>query len=100
MEFIKKHKLIDEGDSIVVGLSGGPDSVCLLHLLYQMREQYKIKIFSAHVNHMIRGEEALRDEAYSREISERLGIQHFSIRIEVEGICKSIKLHVKKQAGM
>ncbi|WDC85479.1 ATP-binding protein [Caloramator sp. mosi_1] len=72
LDYIKENDLIQPGDKIVVGLSGGPDSVCLLHILYSLKEELNITIYSAHINHMIRGEEALRDEEYSRMLSKGL----------------------------
>ena len=53
------HQLIQEGDGIVVGLSGGPDSVCLLHTLYRLSKEIRIKIYAVHLNHMIRGLDCL-----------------------------------------
>ena len=47
------HQLIEDGDGIVVGLSGGPDSVCLLHTLYRLSKEKDIKIYAVHLNHMI-----------------------------------------------
>jgi len=55
---IKKYNLIEKGDKIVLGLSGGPDSVCLLHLLNRMKDVLDIEVYAAHLNHQIRGMEA------------------------------------------
>lgn len=55
---IETNKMIKCGDGIVVGLSGGPDSVCMLHILNSLRQLYDIKLYAVHLNHMIRGEEA------------------------------------------
>ena len=52
---IKKYNLIEKGDKIVLGLSGGPDSVCLLHILNRLREVLDIEVYAAHLNHQIRG---------------------------------------------
>ncbi len=53
---IKKYMLIEKGDKIVVGVSGGPDSMCLLHILNELRKTLEIEIYVAHINHMIRKE--------------------------------------------
>ncbi|MBE6050826.1 MAG: tRNA lysidine(34) synthetase TilS [Clostridium sp.] len=84
LRYIEDNSLIKEGDGIVVGLSGGPDSVCLLHLLCSIRERMNIKIAAAHINHMIRGKEADKDEEYAKELCERLGVKFFSLRKDVE----------------
>ena len=53
---IKKHNLIQKGDNIVIGVSGGPDSMALLHMLYGIKDLLDIKIAVAHINHMLREE--------------------------------------------
>ena len=54
LKTINKYNLIENGDRIVIGVSGGPDSICLLHILNTLKEELGIKIYVAHVNHMIR----------------------------------------------
>ena len=61
-DYIIKNELIGYGDGIVLGLSGGADSVCLLRVLCLLRDKYKLTIHAVHVNHGIRGNEAKRDE--------------------------------------
>ncbi|WP_226671287.1 tRNA lysidine(34) synthetase TilS [Metabacillus litoralis] len=55
---IKKKKLLEEGSTVVVGVSGGPDSLALLHMLYRLQEKMNIKIVAAHIDHMFRGDES------------------------------------------
>jgi tRNA(Ile)-lysidine synthase len=55
-ETIKKYNLINNGDRIVIGVSGGPDSICLLHILNSLKDTLNFKIYVAHINHMIRQE--------------------------------------------
>lgn len=73
-ETIKEYGLIEKGDKILIGLSGGADSVCLTHILYMLREKLGITIHTAHMNHNIRGNEADRDAEFARKYSEALGI--------------------------
>lgn len=72
---IKENKLIQQGDSVLVGLSGGADSVCLTHLLKRASEEMGFSIQTAHLNHGIRGDEALRDERFAAEFSRNLGLK-------------------------
>lgn len=65
-EYIEAKKLIVPGDRIVVGVSGGADSICLLLLLLELRSVYKLEILVAHLHHGIRGEAADQDERYVR----------------------------------
>lgn len=88
IRFIEDNKLIEKGDGIVVALSGGPDSVCLLHLLNSIKNIFEIKLVAAHINHMIRGEDADNDEAYCKSICEELNIDFFSKREAVEKYAK------------
>ena len=62
--WIDKHKLLDQGDTIIVACSGGPDSLALLHILAAFRLEYNISIIVAHVDHMLRGEESAMEAAF------------------------------------
>lgn len=53
--FIKENSMIKDKDRILVALSGGPDSICLLNILNELKESLNITIFAAHVNHCLRG---------------------------------------------
>jgi tRNA(Ile)-lysidine synthase len=85
---IKKYNMIQQGDSIIVGLSGGADSVSLTHILYKIKDLYDLKIYAVHLNHLIRGNEAIRDEEHSREFTKSLDIPFYSERIKVEEYAK------------
>ena len=77
LEFIKKNRLIENGERILIGLSGGADSVCLTHILYSLKSELNIELFAAHVNHGIRGEEAKRDEEFAKNFAKSLDIPIF-----------------------
>ncbi|KRQ86672.1 tRNA(Ile)-lysidine synthase [Caloramator mitchellensis] len=96
--FIKKNKMIECGDKIVVGFSGGPDSTALLHVLDRLKEELNIEIFAVHINHMIRGEEASRDEEFSRKFCKRFNIPFYSFRIDVLKMAKEMGLS-SEEAG-
>lgn len=80
---INKQKLIKSGDRVLVALSGGADSVFMLDALCRLRKELNIKIAAAHLNHMIRGAEADRDEAYAAELCTRLKVPFYAERIDV-----------------
>lgn len=74
---VNKYKLIDPNDIVVVAVSGGPDSMCLLDNLFYLREQLKIeKIVVAHLNHMIR-EEAKSETEYVEDYCKRHNIEFY-----------------------
>lgn len=83
LKFIKEKNIVKSGDKILVGLSGGPDSVCMLNLLCSIRDEEKIEVAAAHINHMLRGEDADKDEEYSKKLCESLGVRFFSKRIDI-----------------
>jgi len=85
---IKSHGLIEDGDGIVIGVSGGPDSVCLLHVLFLLSQQFNLKLYAAHINHMLRGKESDEDENYVRELCLKFGIPLFVERFDVARISK------------
>lgn len=71
---IQTENMLSRGDRLIVGLSGGADSVALLHFLYCNAELYDIKLTAVHLNHSLRGEESDRDEQFVRELCKRLDI--------------------------
>ncbi|WP_418223077.1 tRNA lysidine(34) synthetase TilS [Clostridium isatidis] len=87
-DFIIENNLLNKGDRVLVGLSGGPDSVCLLHILYNLKNDLEIELGAAHINHMLRGNEAIEDEEYSKRLCESLNIEFFSTRINIHKISK------------
>jgi tRNA(Ile)-lysidine synthase len=64
LNFIGKHSLIPTGETVVVGVSGGADSVCLLNLLTKWQQRLGMKVHAAHLNHQLRGAEAEADARY------------------------------------
>lgn len=76
--------------SVLVGLSGGADSVALLHVMHTLSKEYNFKVFAAHINHGLRGEAALNDENFSKEICESLGIECFVKVADVRAYAKSL----------
>lgn len=79
---IKKYNLIQENDKIVIGVSGGPDSICLLHILNGLKEKLNFEIVVAHINHMIR-KEAEEETQYVKNFCDKLGIKCYIKRIDV-----------------
>ncbi len=81
--FIKDRDLIASGDRILIGLSGGADSVCLLTVLQRLSEELSVELGAFHVNHGIRGEDADRDEVFSAKLCEGFGIPFFAVKENV-----------------
>lgn len=92
MSYIKDNKLINSGDRILVALSGGPDSICLLNILFELKKELNIEIGAAHINHLLRGEDAFKDEEYVIKICEEIGIPCFVTRVDINNYSKEHKL--------
>ena len=73
LNFIQRRQLIS-GKKLVVAVSGGPDSVCLLHILAKLQKELKVSLHVAHLNHQLRGIESEADAKYVAELSRQLGI--------------------------
>ncbi len=98
IETIKNNNLIEDGDKIVLGVSGGPDSICMLDILrtYQKRQSSlgslaSFSIVVAHVNHMIR-DEAVLDEEYVKNYCKKNEIEFYSKSIDVEKMANTNKI--------
>lgn len=92
MSYIKDNKLIKSGDKILVALSGGPDSICLLSILFEFMKELNIEIGAAHINHLLRGEDAFKDEEYVIKICEEIGIPCFVTRVDINNYSKEYKI--------
>ena len=88
IDYIKENELIQQDDQILVALSGGPDSVCLLHILYELKDKFNLRLGAIHINHMLRGEESDKDEKYIIKLCDQLGINHYVKRINIEYVAK------------
>ena len=89
-KFIKEKKLINSGEHIIVGVSGGADSVCLLRILYSMKDKLNLKITAVHINHMIR-DEAVDDEKFVEDLCGKLSIPYISFKMDVKMIAQREK---------
>ena len=93
-QYMKQQKMGDPGDKIVLGLSGGMDSVCLFHLLKDLG----YSLAAVHVHHGIRGEEADRDEAFVKDLCKTYGVPFYGYRFDVPKISKEQHLS-EEEAG-
>lgn len=95
---IKEYKLINENDNIVVGVSGGPDSMALLYVLLELRKELNFNIIICHVNHGVRGQDALSDRIFVEDKSKDLGLLFHYIDVDMEGYAKKMKI-TAEEAG-
>lgn len=85
---IINNGLIEKGEHIVLGLSGGPDSVCLFHVLHSLREQFSLTLHAVHVNHQFRPGAAEEDQRYVERLCEAYQVPCHSFTYDIKGIAK------------
>lgn len=95
---IERHHLLSHGDAIVVGVSGGPDSLCLLHLLMRLRDEYALRLHVAHLNHQLRGAEAEADAAFVTRLAAEWGLPATVEARDVPALAKERKLAIEEAA--
>jgi len=84
----EEYNLIENNDTIVVGFSGGPDSVFLVEMLKKLQDFFKFKIYLVHINHLLRGEDADADESFSYDYAKRNNLEIFVKRTPIKEIAK------------
>ncbi len=92
---IKKYSLFSKGDHILIALSGGPDSMALLHLLNSLKAKYDIKLAAAHLDHTIRPTSA-KDQKFCKEACRNLHIKFHSKRLDIPALAGRNKLSVEE----
>lgn len=89
---VSRHRMLSTGDNVLVAVSGGPDSVALLHALWVLREELGISLSVAHLNHGIRGEQADSEADF---------VQSLAARLELQAVVEKVDLHaVKEEMGL
>ncbi|MHB8853468.1 MAG: tRNA lysidine(34) synthetase TilS [Ignavibacteriaceae bacterium] len=94
--FIDEKGLIQEGDKILVALSGGPDSVFLLNFLSKYKKRFKIEIGAVHINHLLRGKEAVEDENFCRRLANDFGIPFYASVKNVKSFARKNKISIEE----
>ena len=92
--FIEKHNLLHAGDNVIVGLSGGADSVALLHVLVRLN----FSCIAAHCNFHLRGNESDQDEAFARQIANALRVPYYNIDFDTIGYAQQQHISVEMAA--
>jgi len=98
LEFIGREGLIKGGETLVVGVSGGSDSVCLLHILSELRQALGVSLHVAHLDHMLRGMDSAADALYVTELAERLSVPATIQTRDVEAYRKEKHLSLEQAA--
>jgi tRNA(Ile)-lysidine synthase len=97
-EFVSRKELLSNGDAVLVGLSGGPDSVALLHLLTRLRRSYSLKLYAVYVNHGLRQKQALNEEKFCAEVCRRWHVGFHVIRADIPAVARKRKVGFEEAA--
>ncbi len=97
---IRRCDLLRPGDNVIIGVSGGPDSVALLHILVELTRNlgWGCGLHVAHVNHKLRGEESREDERFVRELAASLGLECTVKEVDVRGFSSDKKCSIETAA--
>ncbi len=94
-DYVEKNKMLTPGDTVVAGVSGGADSLCLLFLLKEFAKKMPLQLAVVHVNHGIRNE-AGEDAAYVKQICTKLDVPFFLKEVDVESIAKEQRISTEE----
>lgn len=95
---IERGRLVTPGETVVVGVSGGPDSLCLLHALHRLSLEFSLTLHVAHLNHKMRGKDADADAAYVAELAADWGLLATIESADVREIAREHKLALEEAA--
>ena len=96
LETISQFNMIKSGDRILAAVSGGADSVCMLHILNRLKSSMGFELFCAHLNHGLRGEAAGNDEKFVAKLCGEIGVKFFAKKVDVNELAKAEKLTVEE----
>ena len=94
--FMEKYHMVTAGERVLLGLSGGADSVCLFHLLRELQEPLGFSLLAVHVNHNLRGAEAGRDAAFAENLCREYDVPFYLYSCPVEKIAKEKHLSTEE----
>lgn len=89
---VSDHNMLSPSDSVIIALSGGADSVSLLHILCKMREELSLNLYAAHLNHNLRGEEAVRDESFCKILCKNYNVELFTKSVDIKALSEQKKI--------
>lgn len=98
-KYIKENHMLENMDGMVIGLSGGPDSVCLLRVMCELAGCFGIekdRIYCVHINHMIRGGEADADEEFASQLCGKLGLPFVCFKKDITAYAEEIGCSVEE----
>lgn len=93
---IIEKRLLKRGDTVVLGISGGPDSICMLSLFLRLKEEWDLILIPVHLNHLLRGEDSVRDALFVSEFCRQNGLECLSFERDVSGMAAKWKISIEE----
>lgn len=90
-----RYGMVAAGDMVVAAVSGGPDSLAMLHILWRLRQELGIRLHVAHLNHLLRGEESHADVGFVRRVAAELGLGCTTAEVDVAGVARTERLSLE-----
>jgi tRNA(Ile)-lysidine synthase len=97
-ETINKYSMLSEGDCVIVGLSGGPDSVCLAVILDKLKKEFNLSLYAVYVDHGLRPDEIENEKEFCREFCDKLGINFLCESVDVKNYIKQKGINLQEAA--
>ena len=100
LKTVKKYNMLSKGDRVLIGVSGGADSIVLLEFFVSVKEKYDLDICVAHVEHGIRGEDSVNDAEFVENYCKKLGVNFYLKTIDAPNLAKKAKMGVEEYSRM
>ncbi len=95
-EYCKEHRIVKQDSRVVIGISGGPDSVCLLDILCRMKEEMNLSLYAVHIHHGLRGKNADLDERFTKQLCDSFKVPCYCFHEPVAKRAKEEKISVEE----
>lgn len=100
LKTVKKYNMLSKGDRVLIGVSGGADSIALLEFFVSVKEKYDLDICVAHIEHGIRGEDSVNDAEFVKNYCKKLGVNFYLKAIDAPNLAKEAKMGVEEYSRM
>lgn len=96
LKTVEKYNMLSKGDRVLIGVSGGADSIALLEFFVSVKEKYDLDISVAHIEHGIRGEDSVSDAEFVENYCKKLGVKFYLKTIDAPNLAKKAKMGVEE----
>lgn len=100
LKTVEKYNMLSKGDRVLIGVSGGADSIALLEFFVSVKEKYDLDICVAHIEHGIRGEDSVSDAEFVENYCKKLGVKFYLKTIDAPNLAKKAKMGVEEYSRM